>query len=117
MKLSTPLIILASVTGTIAGCYSSSGTFIQDCDKNAFRGAVRDLCRGPLSGYFDSPGTNRTICANSPCNNTIAHFTVGWEGRGGGHTLAAGDCELRLNNEINGCNHGGESIVADWFFR
>jgi hypothetical protein len=117
MKLSTPLVILTSVTGTIAGCYSSSGTFIQDCDKNAFRGAVRDLCRGPLSGFFDSLNTNRTICANSPCNNTIAHFTVGWEGKRGGYTLAASDCELRLNNEINGCNHGGESIVADWFFR
>lgn len=27
------------------------------------------------------------------------------------------DCSERLNNEIFGCDHGGESVVAGWYFR
>ncbi|KAF9691329.1 hypothetical protein EKO04_010928 [Ascochyta lentis] len=117
MKLSTPLVLLASVTGAMAGCYSGGQTWISECNKNAFRGAVRDLCKGTLSGYFNAPGTTKTACANSPCNGIRANFAVAWKGRSGGYSLAESDCVLRLNNEINGCDYGGESTVSDWFFQ
>jgi hypothetical protein len=78
----------------MAGCYNSGQAWATDGNKNAFHGAVRDLCRGTLSGWFDAPG-KVPRCA----------------------TLAASDCELRLTNEINGCNYGGESTVSDWFFK
>jgi hypothetical protein len=100
----------------MAGCYSGGQTWIDDCNRNAFRGAVRDLCQNALSGYFNAPGYTKTACANSPCNGIRADFAVAWRGNGG-YTLAAGDCELRLNNEINGCEHGGESTISDWFFK
>ena len=105
MKLSTALIILAPITGTMAGCYSGGQAWIDDCNKNAFKGAVADLCRnGALSGWFNAPGATKYACANSPCNGIRANFAVGWRGSGGGYNLAASDCELRLNNEINGCS-------------
>jgi hypothetical protein len=31
--------------------------------------------------------------------------------------LGDDDCSERLNNEIFGCDHGGESVVAGWYFR
>ncbi|KZM26422.1 hypothetical protein ST47_g2444 [Ascochyta rabiei] len=117
MKLSTSFVIIASVTSAMAGCYSGGQAWIDDCNKNAFRGAVRDLCKGTLSGYFDSPGKTKYACANSPCNGIRANFAVGWRGRSGGYSLAENDCVTRLNNEIDHCDHGGESTVADWFFQ
>jgi hypothetical protein len=44
MKLSTPLVLLASVTGTMAGCCSGGQSWIDDCNKNSFKGAIKDLC-------------------------------------------------------------------------
>jgi hypothetical protein len=118
MKLSTSLVILASVTGTTANCYSSGQTWIDDCNKNALKGAVRDLCNnGVLSGWFNSRGTTKTACANSPCNGIRGDFSVAWMGGGGGHTLAASDCIYRLTNEIDGCDRGGESTISDWYFK
>ncbi|KAF2196212.1 hypothetical protein GQ43DRAFT_383816, partial [Delitschia confertaspora ATCC 74209] len=43
-------------------------------------------------------------------------YWVQWKGNGG-LTLNDADCKLRLKNEVNGCGYGGESTVADWYFR
>jgi hypothetical protein len=118
MKLSTSLVILASVSGTMAGCYSGGQTWIDDCNKNSLKGAITDLCNnGVLSGWFNSRGTTKTACANSRCNGIRGEFSVAWMGGGGGHTLAASDCISRLSDEVNGCDHGGESTISDWFFK
>ena len=43
-------------------------------------------------------------------------FHVQWLGRGS-LTLDNEDCKNRLKDEINRCVSGGESIVADCYFR
>ena len=43
-------------------------------------------------------------------------FYVQWLGRGS-LTLDNEDCKNRLKDEMNGCVSGGESMVADWYFR
>ena len=117
MKLSISLVLLASVTSTMAGCYSSGQSWIDDCNKNSFKGAVRDLCNnGQLSGFFQSPGTTKTWCVNSRCNGIRAELAVGWRGKGG-WPLAAKDCIGRLYDEIDGCWTGGESTKSDWFVK
>jgi hypothetical protein len=114
MKLSTSLVILTSVTGTMAGCYSGGQTYATDGCREAFRGAIRDLCNnGALSGYF-SQGATKYACANCPWAGIRVDLAVGWRGQGG-LTIRTQDCIDRLTAEANACDHGGESIVADWF--
>ncbi|KAI0874931.1 hypothetical protein GGS24DRAFT_500273 [Hypoxylon argillaceum] len=36
---------------------------------------------------------------------------------GAGFDLADADCTLRLQNEINGCDRGGQSDVSGWRFK
>jgi hypothetical protein len=115
MKFSTPLLVLASATTALAGCYSGGANWQNEQNKVSARGAVEDLCnQGALSGWFDRGGATKSACAN--LNGVRANFQVVWNGSGGA-TLAVSDCKLRLNNEINGCWQGGESTTAQWFFR
>jgi hypothetical protein len=100
----------------MAGCYSGGQNWISEGNRNSARGAARDLCNyGVLAGWFNSPGYTKTACANLG-NGIRVDFAVGWRGSGG-YTLNSGDCEYRLTNEINGCGNGGESTIADWFFK
>ena len=117
MKLSTPLVLLASVTSTMAGCYSGGQSWIDECNKNSFKGAIRDLCNnGQLAGWFQNTGTTKTWCANSRCNGIRVDLAVGWRGNGG-YTLAAKDCISRLEDEIDNCWQGGESTKYDWYVK
>jgi hypothetical protein len=102
----------------MAGCYSGGQGWIDDCNKNSFKGAITDLCNnGQLSGWFQAPGTTKTWCANSRCNGIRVDLAVGWRGAGGGYTLAAKDCISRLYAEIDNCGKGGESTKNDWFVK
>lgn len=118
MKLSIPLVVLASATSAMAGCYTSGKPYLNDCNKDSFKGAVDDLCdKAVLSGWFNAPRTRKTACANARCNGIKVNLEVEWRGPSGGATLAVSDCKWRLKNEIDGCDKGGESVVADWFFK
>jgi hypothetical protein len=118
MKLSTSLVILASVTGTMAGCFSGGQTWIDDCNKNSFKGGIRDLCNsGALSGNFQGHDAAKYACVQSRCNGIKADLEVRWTGGQGTWYLSPYDCELRLNNEMDGCWHGGESVTSSWFFK
>ncbi|KAL2075425.1 hypothetical protein VTL71DRAFT_368 [Oculimacula yallundae] len=116
MQFTSTLLALATFATVVsAGCYTSGEGFDTDNNRGHARRAAIDLCQGQvLSGYFNQ-GQSKTRCADMD-NNKKVDFQVVWLGKGG-LTLKPSDCEWRLHNEINGCNLGGESIIADWFFR
>lgn len=114
MKLHTLLAILAPVLGTAqAGCYSGGESWGNE--KGGATAAASAICYGGIIGGYFNEGQTKYYC--SPlAGNKKAEFWVRWGGRGG-LTLNNDDCVLRLTNEIGGCEHGGESTVADWYFR
>lgn len=117
MKLSIPLIALASATSAMAGCYGSGKPYLNDCNKNSFLDAADDLCKSlTLAGYFNYRQTKKA-CAPARCNGIKMNYEVGWKGSSGGHTLAVEDCKRRLKENINNCPLGGTQTVADWFFK
>lgn len=114
MQIKNIIIAAAAATGVSAGCFSGGEPWGPQSAKDAAYGAVADLCNhGALSGGF-GPYQVKTACANLP-GNKRANFQVKWE-RGTNQGLAAGDCILRLNNEIGGCAFGGSTRTADWTF-
>jgi hypothetical protein len=74
---------------------------------------VDKLCDDGLAGYF-TEGQTKYGCSQLSRNKI--EFWTGWKGQGA-LSLDSEDCKMRLKNEINGCSLGGESVVADWFFR
>lgn len=74
---------------------------------------VDKLCEDNLAGYFTESQTKYGCVQGS--KNKIGFWT-GWGGRGA-LSLNNEDCKMRLKNEINACTLGGESVVADWYFR
>lgn len=44
-------------------------------------------------------------------------FVVQNQNREVGFDLGDDDCSERLNDEIFSCAHGGESVIAGWYFR
>lgn len=116
MKLSTSLVILASVTGTMAeGCYSNGQAWATEGCLNSFKGAIRDLCNdGVLGGYFNQ-GANKDACVNCPYSGIRVNLQVGWRGRGG-LTLKSEDCIKELSKLLDDCYRGGERTIADWYF-
>ncbi|KAK7187150.1 secreted protein [Paraphaeosphaeria sporulosa] len=97
-----------------AVCYSADapwwGSF-----QDAANAAVDQHCNsGGVSGYF-AQGQTKYFCIQHSALQK-SEFWVQWKGKGG-LTLDDNDCKLRLKNEINGCKWGGESTIADWYFR
>jgi hypothetical protein len=96
-----------------ARCYSVTGEMYGQTVDGA-DGLVADFCDHSLAGYFVE-GQAKYRC-HELRQDLKAEFWVTWKGRGG-MTLNSEDCKMRLRNEILGCSHGGESVVADWSFR
>jgi hypothetical protein len=113
MKLSTSLVILTSVTGTMASCYSSGQRWATDACREAFRGGIRDHCTsGALGGYFNQ-GETKTRCVNCPYAGISVKLAFGWRGQGG-LTIKTEDCISRLYREMD-CEYGGELTEDDWY--
>lgn len=74
---------------------------------------VDKLCDENLAGYFTDRQTKYSC---SQLSRNKIEFWTGWRGHGA-LSLNKEDCNMRLKNEINGCSLGGESVVADWYFR
>jgi hypothetical protein len=104
--------ILPAIVLVQAKCYIPTvggyGLSWADADAN-----VDKLCDSDLAGYFTESQT-KYACFQLPRNKM--EFWVGWKGHGA-LSLDSGDCKLRLKKEIHGCDLGGESVVADWYFR
>jgi hypothetical protein len=96
----------AKCYGLTTGIYGQS---VQEAADN-----VDDFCDHHLAGYF-TEGQTKYRCLDLQ-GSAKAEFWVTWMGSGD-LALNSEDCKLRLGNEIIGCTAGGESVVADWYFR
>jgi hypothetical protein len=83
--------------------------------KTGTYGNTDDEADAAVNDFCDPEGQTKYCCSwLQP--NVRADIWVGWTGAGG-LTLSSDDCKMRLKNEIYGCSVGGESVVADWYFR
>lgn len=123
MKTTTILTTLAVVLGAsidsvAATCFGSGDVFQ---DKGNARWHVGRACRGydgnqgAFQGTF-APGEAKYACVQGT-NTQKYEITVQNLNTGAAFDLGDGDCVLRLENEINGCDRGGESTVSGWRFR
>jgi hypothetical protein len=106
------MIIAPIITVTQAGCYTST-TGMYGQSMSGADAVVAESCTHDLAGYFDE-GQTKYRCLQLPTSKV--EFWVSWKGAGG-LTLDSEDCKKRLMNEIHGCALGGESLVANWYFR
>lgn len=112
MHLYSFIILAPTVTMVRAACYSTTtGMYGQSMEGAS--AAVDQFCNNGLASYY-TKGEIKYRCIQLPRNKV--EFWIGWAGKGG-LTLKNEDCKMRLKNEINGCTLGGESVVADWYFR
>lgn len=76
---------------------------------------VNSICNSNgVSGYFPE-GMTKYRCKQLR-DNVKGEFWVNWKGRGN-LSLNDNDCKGGLINEINGCSKGGESTIAQWYYR
>jgi hypothetical protein len=133
MQFSTILAILAPLAAVQAaaikaspalgrrGCYQSVGAgsqwFGDEASKNVARNIVDKICNAEgVSGWFVA-GQKKTHCEPASDTTTFG-FAVTWTGsEAPAGPLNDEDCKLRLKNEINGCDAGGESTTAGWTFK
>lgn len=107
------LLFTLGVAVAQAKCYvPETGTY-GNTDEKA-DAAVNEFCDNSLAGYF-TEGQTKYRCSWLQ-QNVKADIWVGWRGSGE-LTLSSEDCKMRLKNEVYGCSVGGESVVADWYFR
>lgn len=129
MKTTTILATLATflsvgITSVSATCYQSGVSFADEND--ARRNIVRacngwDDGSGHHVGVFQhsfGPGADQAVCVNGPSGSN-QHYDMLVENLNEQATLnlAAADCTLRLENEVNGCHKGGQTDVSGWRFR
>ncbi|KAH7130115.1 hypothetical protein B0J11DRAFT_244329 [Dendryphion nanum] len=118
MSISTLITLLSiGVTTVSAGCYSRGDTWP---DKGTARWHAERACRGfdghggAFSGTF-APFETKRACVG--LTSTIkVNFDV-QNKDSGTRELSDDECVLRLHNEINACEHGGESQIGDWWYR
>ncbi|KAG9663985.1 hypothetical protein KCV03_g10276, partial [Aureobasidium melanogenum] len=117
--LTTLAVILgANIEGVVADCFGGGDVFQ---DKGNAKWHVGRACRGydgnqgAFQGTF-APGEAKYACVQGT-NTQKYEITVQNLNTGAAFDLGDGDCVLRLENEINGCDRGGESTVSDWRFR
>jgi hypothetical protein len=114
MRLCKELFILTlGFTIAQAKCYMPKTGTYGNTDKKA-EAAVNDFCDHGLAGYFMN-GQTKYRCSWLQ-QKVKADIWVAWMGPGD-LTLDSEDCKRRLKDEIYGCSVGGESTVADWYFR
>ncbi|OAL42853.1 hypothetical protein IQ07DRAFT_593575 [Pyrenochaeta sp. DS3sAY3a] len=94
MRVYSLISIAPAVSMVQAGCYVASTGLYGQSMKGA-DAAADHFCDDDLAGYF----------------------TEGQTKYRGGLSLNIDDCKKRLKDEINECSFGGESTVADWYFR
>jgi len=108
-------LLLFSLEGVSATCYGSGDKWASKPQAIAW---VSDACTkngGMFTGWY-RPGEAKRMCLKD-LNNRGAFFEVQNLNTNTGFDLADHDCVMRLSNEINGCDRGGESHVAGWRFR
>jgi hypothetical protein len=112
MRLNHLIVMAPVITIVRAGCYGMTADMYGQSMSGA-EAVVNEFCTQELDGYF-TEGQTKYHCLQLRRNKV--EFWVGWRGRGG-LTLDSADCKKRLMDEIKGCTLGGESVVADWYFR
>jgi hypothetical protein len=112
MQLSTLFTIFASAIAVQAGCYSGGDTWAPD--QVQANNLLDELCNG-LSGDF-AGGQTKYGCRDAGSANKKFEFWV-QNTPSNSASLGHGDCVLRLSNEINGCQNGGDTTTAGWNFR
>ncbi|KAF5012534.1 hypothetical protein FDECE_1401 [Fusarium decemcellulare] len=125
--LSSFVLVLAAGTGTVlAGCYGEGlegqtqwpGPL--DEGRAAARYHVERACRGydGKQGVFQgtfAPNEERYHCEPYDAVTSFV-FKVKNLNSEQSFDLKDDDCAFRLENEINGCDQGGASEVAGWWF-
>ncbi|KAM0190112.1 hypothetical protein ACHAPA_010922 [Fusarium lateritium] len=124
MKLSlSSLMVLLGTTATMvsAKCYGEGlngdinwgGRDGQAAARTATEYACRDN-NGNFKGHFN-PGEEKVYCVPFGSSTSFV-FKVKNLNTNQGFDLNDDDCALRLQNEINGCNEGGQSTFSGWWF-
>ncbi|KAK3956155.1 hypothetical protein QBC32DRAFT_331562 [Pseudoneurospora amorphoporcata] len=119
MKTQSILIALGSmllaVQDVSAGCYTSGDKWP---NKEEARRFVIDACNnqgGMFTGTY-SKGQTKAMCPRS--NGLGLLFEVqNLTPNEGQSDLNNAECTVRLENEINGCDRGGQSTISGWRFR
>lgn len=119
MKTTSIIAALASVLsfgiqGASAKCYSDGANWP---NKEEARSFAYDACHsngGMFTGNY-APLQLKAMCPQS--GSLGVEFVVQNLNKEVGFDLGDDDCSERLNNEIFGCEHGGESTVSGWYFR
>ncbi|KAH7130677.1 hypothetical protein B0J11DRAFT_613259 [Dendryphion nanum] len=118
MSISTLVALLSIGVSTVsAGCFSGGDTWP---DKANARWHAERACRGfdghggAFSGNF-APFETKTACVG--LSSTIKFNMAVQNLNSQTRDVSDDECVLRLHNEINGCDRGGESQIGDWFFR
>ncbi|KAF2448047.1 hypothetical protein P171DRAFT_408718 [Karstenula rhodostoma CBS 690.94] len=113
MQLSSLIAILAPIIATAqAGCYSGGDTWAPD---QVQANTVLDGVCNSLSGKFSGKQT-KYECKDATASVRKLEFWV-TNVNGGERTVSHGDCVQRLGNEVNGCEHGGDTTTGDFDFR
>ncbi|KAH8716905.1 hypothetical protein GQ44DRAFT_775850 [Phaeosphaeriaceae sp. PMI808] len=118
ISLSALVALLSISIDTVsAGCFSGGDTFP---DKGNARYHAERACRGydghggAFSGTFGG-GERKWACVQ--LSSTIKmDFSIQNLNNRAALDLGDDDCVLRLHNEINGCDHGGDSTISGWNF-
>ena len=119
MKTTTAIAALCSmltfgIQSVEAGCYGRGESWPNREEARSF---VDHACRaegGMFTGFFE-PHQEKSMCPSSRGLGLL--FTIRNDNAQQGFDLGDDDCVTRLENEIYGCENGGESEVAGWFFR
>jgi hypothetical protein len=100
---------------TEAKCFGNGATWLNKEQSRAF---AHDACHnggGMFTGDY-APLQLKAMCPRGD-NNIGLEFVVQNQNAEASFDLGDDDCSERLNNEIFGCEHGGESVVTGWYFR
>ena len=122
MKTTTALATVFAFLGlginsVSAGCYSGGAEWR---NRDAARFHVERACRGydgkqgAMQGVF-GPGQSKSFCITD--SDQRLDFTIQNLNNGASFDLNDEDCVHGLEDEINACLNGGESIKSGWRFR
>lgn len=107
-------LLAFKIQGATANCYTNGDSWPNREEARSF---VHDACYndgGMFTGYY-APRQMKSMCPQSGGTGLV--FDVQNQNTEVGFDLGDDDCYYRLSNEIFGCEHGGASVVAGWYFR
>jgi hypothetical protein len=119
MKATSILAAIASILSfgidsASAKCFTSGAKWPNREEARSF---VYDACHkngGMFTGNY-APLQLKSMCPRS--GGLGVEFVVQNQNREVGFDLGDDDCSSKLNGEIFNCEHGGEIVVAGWYFR